>query len=65
MDLSDLADEIQPGLHPGQYRFLYAIIAPMAQDAFQLARDLETALVNEAAENGVELPPLDTGGGAQ
>ncbi|MEY9941280.1 hypothetical protein [Streptacidiphilus sp. MAP5-3] len=60
MDLADLADEIVPGLPVGSYRFLYQIIAPMAEDAARLARDLETEIANEAAENGVILPPLDT-----
>lgn len=63
-DLANLADEIHPDLDWGTYRFLFAIIAPMAQDAAQLARDLETELINLAAENGVELPPLELGDGA-
>ena len=62
MDLADLADEIQPGLDAGRSRFLYAIIAPMAEDAHRLARELGQAIEREAAESGVELPPLDLGG---
>ncbi|MFF3072459.1 hypothetical protein [Kitasatospora sp. NPDC057936] len=62
-DLGDLAAEIAPDLDWGTYRFLFAIIAQMAQDAAALARDLETELCNLAAENGVELPPLDLDGG--
>ncbi|MEU8517391.1 hypothetical protein AB0C76_38325 [Kitasatospora sp. NPDC048722] len=62
-DLGDLAAEIAPDLDWGAYRFLFAIIAQMAQDASALARDLETELCNLAAETGVELPPLDLDGG--
>ncbi|MBV6698501.1 hypothetical protein KV557_15415 [Kitasatospora aureofaciens] len=62
-DLADLGAEIAPDLDWGAYRFLFAIIAQMAQDAAALARDLETELLNLAAENGVSLPPLDLGDG--
>jgi hypothetical protein len=61
MDLADLGEELCPVLPVGNARFLYAVIAPMAEDAARLARDLETEMVNEASENGVVLPPLDTG----
>ncbi|MFC1439780.1 hypothetical protein ABUW04_16100 [Streptacidiphilus sp. N1-10] len=61
MDLADLGEELSPGMQVGNARFLYAVIAPMAEDAARLARDLETEIANDAAENGVVLPPLDTG----
>jgi hypothetical protein len=61
-DLGSLGEELTGGLPVDQARFLYAVIVPLASDAAQLARDLETQLVNEAAENGVQLPPLDAGG---
>jgi hypothetical protein len=60
MDLADLGEELCPGLPVGNARFLYAVIAPMAEDAARLARDLETEIANDAAENGVVLPPLDS-----
>ncbi|MFC1436568.1 hypothetical protein ACEZDB_38645 [Streptacidiphilus sp. N1-3] len=63
-DLADLGDALASDMPVGDARFLYAIIEPMAEDAARLARDLATVLVNEAAENGVELPPLDLGGDA-
>lgn len=62
-DLADLGEELVPGMHAGSARFLYAVIAPMAADAARLAADLETLLVNEATENGVQLPPLNLDGG--
>ncbi|MEZ0095834.1 hypothetical protein [Streptacidiphilus sp. EB129] len=62
MDLADLGAELLPGMPVGNYRFLYAVIAPMATDAARLAEDLETQLRNDAAENGVVLPPRDTDG---
>ncbi|WP_037601626.1 hypothetical protein [Streptacidiphilus rugosus] len=60
-DLASLGEELHGGLEQGQYRFLLAVIAPMATDAGRLACDLETELRNEMAENGVDLPPLDLG----
>ncbi|GAA1937023.1 hypothetical protein [Kitasatospora viridis] len=63
-DLSDLGDEMHADMEWGQARLLFAITATMAADACQLARDLETELLNLAAENGVPLPPLDLGGGS-
>ncbi|WP_042370292.1 hypothetical protein [Streptacidiphilus neutrinimicus] len=62
-DLASLGAELHAGLEQGEYRFLLAVIAPMATDAARLASDLETVLRNEMAENGVELPPLDLGTG--
>jgi len=58
MDLGELGAELSAGLEVGQFRFIYALVGSMAQDAAGLARDLETVIVNEAAENGVQLPPL-------
>ncbi|WP_329565354.1 hypothetical protein [Kitasatospora sp. NBC_01266] len=58
-----MADEIRPDLDWGTYRFLFAVISTMARDAASLAADLEAELVRLAAEHGVELPPLDMGGG--
>ncbi|MEZ0064225.1 hypothetical protein ABIA32_000203 [Streptacidiphilus sp. MAP12-20] len=63
-DLADLGAELHEGMEQGQYRFLLALIAPMATDAGTLASGLETELRNEMAENGVQLPPLDPGDGA-
>jgi hypothetical protein len=63
-DLADLGAELVPGISVGGARFLYAVIAPMAEDAARLARDLESVLVNEMAENGVQLPPLNGDDGA-
>ncbi|WP_424708542.1 hypothetical protein [Kitasatospora acidiphila] len=57
-ELSDLGDEMHVGMEWGTARFLFAITALMAADAATLAKDLETELLNLAAENGVELPPL-------
>jgi len=58
MDLGELGAELSAGLEVQQFRFIYVLVASMAQDAAGLARDLETVIVNDAAENGVELPPL-------
>ncbi|MFF8773799.1 hypothetical protein [Kitasatospora sp. NPDC015120] len=62
-DLGDFADEMGPDLDWGRARFLYAIIAPMAEDAALLARDLEGELYMLAAEHGVTLPRSGPGGG--
>jgi len=58
IDLGSIGEELVAGLDLQTTRFLYAIVAPMAEDAARLARDLETVIVNAAMENGVELPPL-------
>ena len=58
-DLGSLGEELVAGLPVQDARFLYAVIVPMATDAARLAADLETGVANWAAENGVELPPLD------
>ncbi|PYC78611.1 hypothetical protein C7C46_16050 [Streptomyces tateyamensis] len=62
-DIGELAAEIEPGLEWGTYRFLFAVITVMAQDAAVLAGQLEAELVRLATEHGVELPPMDLGGG--
>jgi len=62
MELGTWGEELVSGLEPDAARFLYVVVAPMAEDAARLARDLETGIVNEAAENGVQLPPLDIPG---
>ncbi|WP_101380122.1 hypothetical protein [Kitasatospora sp. GP30] len=61
-ELSDLGDEMHVGMECGTARFLFAITALKAADAAALAKDLETELLNSAAENGIELPPLESGG---
>lgn len=58
MDLGSLGEELVAGLDVQTTRFLYAVVAPMAEDAARLARDLETVIVNASLENGVVLPPL-------
>ncbi|MER7704658.1 hypothetical protein ABTX81_17415 [Kitasatospora sp. NPDC097605] len=62
-DLGDFAEEMAPDMDWGRARFLYAIIAPMAEDAALLARDLEGELYALAAEHGVSLPRMELGGG--
>ncbi|MGW2545030.1 hypothetical protein ACWC5I_30175 [Kitasatospora sp. NPDC001574] len=62
-DLGDLSEEITPDLDWGRFRFLYSVTALMAADAATLARELEAELVRLAGVHGVELPPLDVGGG--
>jgi len=57
-DLGSLGEELVEGLDGQSLRFLFAVVAPMAEDAARLARALETVVVNTALENGVELPPL-------
>jgi len=58
IDLGSIGEELVAGMDVQTTRFLYAITAPMCEDAARLARDLETVIVNAAIENGVELPPL-------
>ncbi len=62
-DLGSLAEEMTPDMGWGRARFPYAIVAPMAEDAALLARDLETELRKLAVQHGVALPPLDVSGG--
>ncbi|WP_406088647.1 hypothetical protein [Kitasatospora purpeofusca] len=66
-DLGELATELGPGMEWGRARFLFAIVAPMAEDAALLARDLETELRMLAVQHGVPLPPPDAaeGGGVR
>ena len=58
IDLGDLGGELSAGLMQGQFRFIYALVAHMADDAARLARDLEAAIAAEAWATGVQLPPL-------
>ncbi|MET8704219.1 hypothetical protein ABZW10_36015 [Kitasatospora sp. NPDC004723] len=62
-DLGAFAEEMRPDMDWGRARFLYAIIAPMAEDAARLARDLEGELYVLAAKHGVILPRSDPGDG--
>ncbi len=58
IDLGSIGEELVAGLDITSTRFLYAVVAPMAEDAARLARSLETVIVNSSLEDGVELPPL-------
>ncbi|SDT11966.1 hypothetical protein SAMN05216371_1332 [Streptomyces sp. TLI_053] len=65
-DLGELAGELGPEMAWGRARFLFAIVAPMAEDAALLARDLESELRALAIEHGVPLPAPEgiEGGGS-